>query len=526
MKRVWLALIAILASIGLVACAGETPGSGIFSGGKNFDDEPLTIVAATELQDLEPLVNQASEELGFPIVLRFPAGTLENSQLLKRGGYDGTVDATWFATNRYVDLIGAQGKLADETKIATSPVAFGIWSESAKRLGWDTEQPTWAEFAEAAANNEFTFGMTDPTASNSGFSALVSVSTALADTGQALSREDIHQIREPMKKLYQAQDLVSGSSGWLAHTFVEKPGNVDAIINYESTLYQLRDEGHPITVVVPRDGVISADYPLSTLAQPATEQAGEKVAALTEWMLDHQEEIAQTYRRPVEQVDNVPEELSRQGVIELAFPGDQLVVDTLLDAYNNEYRNPGSTTYVLDTSGSMEGLRIESLKAIMDGLISGESFTVTGDVSLRDNEKVTIWPFDPTVEPMTQVIDRGDQQAIDDLSNYAAGLRADGMTPLYSTLLAALRAADTESGIPSIVLLSDGVVTEGPDYFMFEQEYATLPEAMREIPVFVILYGEASEEEMTWLADLTGGKVFNAIDGDLSQVFKEIRAYQ
>lgn len=94
MKRVWLALIAILASIGLVACAGETPGSGIFSGGKNFDDEPLTIVAATELQDLEPLVNQASEELGFPIVLRFPAGTLENSQLLKRGGYDGTVDAT------------------------------------------------------------------------------------------------------------------------------------------------------------------------------------------------------------------------------------------------------------------------------------------------------------------------------------------------------------------------------------------------------------------------------------------------
>lgn len=526
MNRVWLALVALLAGIGLVGCAGEAPDSGIFSRGKNFDDEPLTIVAATELQDLEPLVNQASEDLGFPIILRSPAGTLENSQMLKQGGYDGTVDATWFATNRYVDLIGAQDKLADETKIATSPVAFGVWTESAKRLGWDTEQPTWAEFAEAAANNEFTFGMTDPTASNSGFSALVSVSTSFADTGQALTREDIHKIHEPMKKLYQAQDLVSGSSGWLAGTFVDNPGKLDAIINYESTLYQLRDEGHPITVVIPRDGVISADYPLSTLAQPATEQAGEKVAALTEWLLNHQEEIAQTYRRPVERVDSVPEELSRQGVIELAFPGDQLVVDTLLDAYNNEYRNPGSTTYVLDTSGSMEGMRMASLKAIMDGLISGESFTVTGDVSLRDNEKVTIWPFDPTVEPMTQVINRGDPQAIAELSNYAEGLEAEGMTPLYSTLLAALREADTESGIPSIVLLSDNAVTEGPDYYRFEAEYATLPEETKEIPVFVILYGEASEEEMTWLADLTGGKVFNAIDGDLPQVFKEIRAYQ
>ncbi|WP_018296316.1 vWA domain-containing protein [Corynebacterium lubricantis] len=524
MKRIQALLVAILASVGLVAC-GSSPSVGSLFG-SNFNDEPLTIVAATELQDLEPLVQSASDDLGFPIELQFPSGTLENSQNLLAGEFDGQVDATWFATNRYVDLIGASSKLADETKIATSPVAFGVWEESAQRLGWDTHQPTWAEFAQAAEAGDFTFGMTDPSTSNSGFSALVSVATALSDTGQALNQADIATISEPMTQLYQAQDMVSGSSGWLADSFVESPGKVDAIVNYESTLYQLRDEGHPITVIVPQDGVISADYPLSTMAQPSDSEAGDKVQALSEWLLEHQDDIAQTYRRPVGQVSAMPAELEQQQVIELAFPGDQAVVDTLLNSYNNEYRQPGSTTFVLDTSGSMEGERLESLQVIMRSLINGDAATSTGDVALRDNEQVTVRGFDQANPPTTVVFDREDPGVRADLEYYVNGLQAQGYTPLYQSLLDALRDADTQHGIPTIVLLSDGIVTEGPNYPMFLDEYESLPADKKEIPVFVILYGEASVEEMNGVADLTGGEVFDAMGGDLDAAFKEIRAFQ
>ncbi|WP_284522949.1 YgdI/YgdR family lipoprotein [Corynebacterium aquatimens] len=150
MKKLWAAILAMIATLALAGCTTEmTSGTGS-SSSRSSQGDGLRIVAATELKDLQQLIDEASNDLGFPIELEFPGGTLENSQALKRGEFDGAVDATWFATNRYVNLIGAVDKLADETKIATSPVAFGVWEETAKRLGWDTQQPTWTEFAKAA----------------------------------------------------------------------------------------------------------------------------------------------------------------------------------------------------------------------------------------------------------------------------------------------------------------------------------------------------------------------------------------
>ena len=532
MKRIWTLIVALFGVLALAGCgAGDNAGSGAASPttstGRSGDGADLTIVAATELRDMEGMVHRAAQELGFSIDLLFPGGTLDNSQSLKRGDFDGVVDATWFATNRYVNLIGASDKLADETKLATSPVAFGVWEQEAARLGWDTHQPTWAEFAQAAQEGQFRFGMTNPTSSNSGFSALVSVATAVADTGQALTPADLERVSPTLEALFQAQSLVSGSSGWLADAFIADPSRADAIVNYESTLLQLRRDGHPIRVVVPKDGVISADYPLSTLANPANDKAAERVRELADWMLAHQDEIAQTYRRPVISVSTLPAELSGQQVIELPIPANQTVVDELLYAYNNTYRKPGSTTFVLDVSGSMKGSRIDSLKDIMRSLIDGSASTLTGDVSLRDRETVTLWSFDTRPnEPVTVTFDREEASTSNMLFEYVDRLEASGGTALYPALLGAIDATNTAAGIPSIVLLGDGLANEGENFREFAEIYQTLPPEKRAIPVFVILYGSASEAEMQELAELTGGKVFDALHGDLAGAFKEIRGFQ
>ena len=98
MKKLLATLAALLAGTALVACSDDNGGGGGGFGGFGGGSKgPLTIVAATELQDLEPLVQQASEDLGFDITLQFPDGTLQNSQELKAGNFDGQVDATWFA---------------------------------------------------------------------------------------------------------------------------------------------------------------------------------------------------------------------------------------------------------------------------------------------------------------------------------------------------------------------------------------------------------------------------------------------
>ena len=75
-------------------------------------------------------------------------------------------------------------------------------------------------------------------------------------------------------------------------------------------------------------------------------------------------------------------------------------------------------------------------------------------------------------------------------------------------------------------MLSDGEDTVGPRFSEFKEQYDQLPAAQRSVPVFVILYGDASEAEMRELAELTGGEVFDALGGDLAAAFKEIRGFQ
>ena len=64
----------------------------------------MRIAAATELAELQPLMQKASDDLGFTINLELLDGTVKNSHALVDGDFDKQFDATWFATNRYVDL--------------------------------------------------------------------------------------------------------------------------------------------------------------------------------------------------------------------------------------------------------------------------------------------------------------------------------------------------------------------------------------------------------------------------------------
>lgn len=528
LRALWAVLLA--GAFVLAGCSETTnpSGSGPSNDQPTISSDPLRIIAATELDDLGPILDHAGADLGFDIIVEAPAGTLANSQALKAGEFDGDYDATWFATNRYLDLIGGSNKLVDQESLATSPVAFGIATDKVRELGWVDEQPTWGEIAAAANNGDLTFGMTDPASSNSGFTALVSAATAFADTGVALTKDDIRRVAPQLTEFFSGQSITSGSSGWLADTFIYEPGRADAIINYESVLHTMADEGTDIMVIVPADGVISADYPLSTLAAPSQDDARQKVALLADWLGERPEIFTDSYRRPVTATDQLPRSLSETLVIELPFPGSEDVTTELLAAYNNELRAPGQTAFVLDVSGSMEGQRLASLKAILGELIDGTAQTSTGPVGLRDREHVILVPFHTYVDHITDVtFDNADPATSGQLQEGVDNLAPDGTTALFDAVQEAYAHLDEDPAtISTIVVMSDGEANEGANFEMFREFHAGLSQEHQDIPVFVILYGEANEDEMTALADLTGGRVFDALDGDLAEAFKEIRGYQ
>jgi len=78
----------------------------------------------------------------------------------------------------------------------------------------------------------------------------------------------------------------------------------------------------------------------------------------------------------------------------------------------------------------------------------------------------------------------------------------------------------------TIVVLTDGLNTGNYRIEDFRAMHQALPPDRRNIKVFPILFGEGNVEEMTELAELTGGRTFDARKHALSVVFKDIRGYQ
>jgi len=234
--------------------------------------------------------------------------------------------------------------------------------------------------------------------------------------------------------------------------------------------------------------------------------------------------------------------------VELAFSPDRQLSDGLIAAYLNEFRRPIASTFVVDVSGSMDqhGRRQQLVQAIH--YIAGADSTLTGRLAkLTDREKVWMLPFSSAPGRITyfelpggRTAARGvrmeeDSQAKQDVlagvRDYADQLRMSGGTAVYDSVLVALQhMVEQKKKHPdyqySVVAFTDGENNQGRNLAAFQSAYAQLPEDVRGIPVFMVLFGEAKESELKALVQTTGGRIFDARKTPLYAVFKEIRAYQ
>ncbi|MBT2902066.1 substrate-binding domain-containing protein [Streptomyces sp. McG3] len=528
-RRAFLPLLATALIAPLAACTTDRD-DGRDTGRGGDDGRPRTgtvrVLASSELSDMEPLLEKAREATGITVRPTW-AGTLDAVERLASGKADGAFDAVWLSSNDYLRLDPeAARRIASETPLMASPVALGVRPETVRRLGWDAGAVSWAQVHRAVAAGDLTYGMTDPSRSNSGFAALISVASGLSGAQAALTDADVRRAGPKLKEFFTGQRLTSGSSGWLASAYARRSG-VDALINYESVLLSLnRDTGAGLTVIRPRDGVVTADYPLSALTG-ATPGARDAVRTLTEHFRStgvQREITGRTLRRPVVAGARPADPLSPEQRRELPFPGTRSVADGLLSSYEHRLRRPSRTVYVLDTSGSMEGARLARLKSALNGL--------TGD--FREREQVTLLPFGSTVKQVrTHTVDPADPQAGPAaIRADSAALTAEGDTAIYSSLAAAYDhlGPDTESAFTSIVLMTDGENTAGRSAAEFAAFYRALPAARRITPVFPVVFGDSDRSELESIAALTGGRLFDGTKeegpGSLDGAFEEIRGYQ
>ncbi len=499
----------------------------------SYQEGTLRVLASSELSDMDEVLKAAKAATGITVELSM-SGTLDAVEQIASGKADGKYDAVWLSSNDYLRLRPeAAGKLSSETPVMSSPVALGVKPEALARLGWKPESVTWSAVHEAVAGGKLTYGMTDPVRSNSGFSALISVASGLSGAQAALTDADVAKAQPKLKEFFTGQKLTSGSSGWLATAYGQR-GNVDALVNYESVLLSMnRDAKTDLTVIRPLDGVVTAHYPL-TLLTSAPAGARESGRVLTEYLRGAEAQKAiteKTFRRPVAAGVTPAAGLAPDKRRELPFPGTRSVADGLLASYENELRRPSRTVYVLDTSGSMaEEDRIGRLKAALTDL-TGTGSSGTGE-RFRDREEVTLLPFGDKVKKVrTHAVEPGNPgPALDAIRADVKALQPEGGTAIYSSLEAAYQQLGKGStdAFTSIVLMTDGENTAGVGAKHFDAFYAGLPDAQKHTPVFAVLFGDSDRKELAHITELTGGRLFDATEGNgsLDGAFEEIRGYQ
>jgi Ca-activated chloride channel family protein len=531
-------VVALLAALLLAGCTAEPDPPADPREPSSVSGPPVTlrVLAGSELADMKPILDEAAKATGVRVTMTY-TGTLEGADLVTRGGADGKYDAVWFSSTRYLQTIPeAKRRLAGATRIMGSPVVLGIRAPVARRLGWDREAPSWSDIASAAAKGDLTYAMTDPAASNTGFSVLVAVAAALDGSGRALDAAAINRIAPELTGFFVGQQLTAGSTDWLTDAFVrrntgaDEGGAIDGLVSYEASLRSLNTAGslpEPLTVVYPKDGVVSADYPFTLLAG-ATDDVRGGYDRLADYLTTAEVQrsiVDKTARRAA--VPRVPlPDRAPKSLVELPFPDTRPAIDALLTAYFDRLRKPARTVYVLDLSGSMKGNRLAALKTALSNL-TGVNTSLSGRYcQFRSREEVILLPFSTTPgAPRTFTVSAESPQASRNTIRAAINaLAVSGDTAVYDSLVRAHGLfGGAEDRFLSIVLMTDGESNTGRTLTDFTGYVSSAPRAVR---VFPILFGEAAERQMRTVADVTGGELWDARKADLGKAFCQIRGYQ
>ncbi|ATE60672.1 substrate-binding domain-containing protein [Thauera sinica] len=524
--RLGVALATLAAVLALTAC-GPQSGS---DGPAAQSGDTLRILAGSEVQDLAPLKEDMARAAGMQVEFSY-TGSLDAVEALESGE---EYDAVWLSHGKYLQQTESlKPRIKASERIMTSPVILGVKRSKADALGWTKNEPTWGDVATAAATGKLDYAMTSPSSSNTGFTALVGVASALAGTGDALDIQSIQT--DKLAALFKGQKFIAGSSGWLADAYVQRQGELDGLVNYESVILQLNAGGklqEPLVPVYPKEGIVTADYPLMLLNDTKRDAYTRLVAYLrkpeTQGFITRN-----TLRRPitagVERAASIPDRV----LIELPFPASRTVMDALLEAYQAQLRRPASTYFVLDVSGSMKGQGIEQLQGAIAGM-AGDDTSLTGRFArFQLREQVLLLPFSDRVFPplvVTMPENAADVQAtLERIRRFNQSLSPDGGTAIFTAVQHAYARALSDKGRDAgrqygIVLMTDGENTAGMGREEFLRWYAGLPSAQKSIPVFVVLFGDADADELKAIADATGGRVFDGRKS-LRTAFKQIRGY-
>ncbi len=501
----------------------------------------LTIVSGSENRTLEPIIQEWAQENNYAVEIDYQ-GSVDISRMLQAGTIQ--YDAVWPANSLWINYGDTNGLVNEERSIMRSPVAFGIKRSVVDRLGWENADVTVDDILQAAENGELRFMMTSATQSNSGASFYFAALSAFAGSPEVITEADLEDpdVQDQITRILGTVDRSSGSSGWLKDLFLNTYDLYDGMVNYEAVIIEanleLEQTGRePLVAIYPSDGLAIADSPLGFVSRGDNAEKEEIFLELQTYLLSEpaQAELLRAGRRTGligMQLDNADTSVFRpewgidvnSTVESIRFPNAD-TIEEALNLYQTSFRRPSCTVYAVDRSGSMEGNgernANQGLRTVLNQgiatqyLIQGHPQDTTTVILFNDqiiNRDFEDW-----------TVDGNDVDELNELYTRAERQDSGGGTNIFGTARAAhewLMQVRTEECLPSVILMTDGRDNEGQ--WPALESYIRTTE--NDIPIFVITFGDADENEASRITDLTFARVFDG-SSDLVSAFRSAKGY-
>ena len=494
----------------------------------SYSDSVFSIISTQENKILEETIQKFARKNSFEVEITY-AGDIDIVEKLNSGE---KFDAIWSSNSIWLDMLdSSKVSTSDSKSTSVTPIVIGIKKSKAQELNLIDKQVRMKDILSLIKSGKLKFSMANPITTNSGASSYLNILSTLAGNPDVLTSKDLKssKLQEDLKAFFSGLVRTSGDEDFLNKSFVD--GDYDAAITYESSIININKEleksgKETLYVIYPVDGVSICDSPFVYINNH-NDKKKKIFNEIQTYLLsdDGQDALLNLGRRTWYGgvTDKAPSDIFKKEwgidttkyISPIKYPSETVIKEAL-ELYQTKLRKPVHVVFCLDYSGSMYGDGINSLIEAMEYILSSEA--KKSMIQFTDADKIDVIAFGSHVKLLGSSKGGDTGKILELIKNYDL----DGATSLYPAALDAVQRLANESSSynSSVILMTDGVGNIGT----FKELSDGYKAINKEIPIFSITFGDAEEEQLEKMAELSNGKVFDG-KSDLVMAFKTVRGY-
>ncbi|MFZ1983757.1 MAG: VWA domain-containing protein [Desulfatitalea sp.] len=424
------------------------------------------------------------------------------------------------------------------------PLVIAMWEPMAVALGYP--RPIgWQDIAKVANNpkgwaahghpewGKFRWGHAHPDA-NSGFLSVVSEVYAVLDKTDGITPQDLKnpKVVSFLKSFEGAVEHYGLSNSWIDDLMhVKGPAYLSCAVQYENTIIEsnekYKNKPFKLVAVYPAEGNFWTQHPAAVINEEwVTPDKAAAAKQFIDFLLgrEAQAKAMQLGLRPIlkdlplqapfDEIHGV--QAQPDAIKAFAVPSED-VLKRIIDLWQ-EVKIPATVALVLDRSGSMKGMPMDSAKSGAIEFIK--------HMKARDQVLVTIFNNEvTTLSDLCAIRDCGERT-----TSQLDGIFAEGGTALHDVILAtfqrikALKQKEPNRRY-SILVLSDGKDTSSTTNRNDFLDSLPTGEDFDVPKIFTIAYGnEADKDLLAQIANSTNARLFSSSPEEIAKTYKELSA--